>query len=518
MTRLVGMLADMTASAIMSIDQGTTSSRVVIYDEQARVVSTAQREHRQYFPQPGWVEHDALDIWNTVRELMGLVTARAGMSAEEIACIGITNQRETTVLWDAETGRPVHRAIVWQDTRTDDLLAAVRQRDDAEQLRRITGLPLASYFCAPKIAWILEHSEAAREAADRGALRFGTMDTWLLWNLTGGPHGGVHATDITNASRTLLMDLEAGQWKPELGERFGLSPAQLEPMLPEIRPSAADFGRVSSRVPLSGVHITGILGDQQSAAFGQGVFAPGEVKNTYGTGCFLLHNTGHEVVHSEHGLLSTVAYQLEGEAPLYALEGSIAQAGSVVQWLRDNLGVIAASDDVERLAGTVTDNGGVYFVPAFSGLFAPHWRPDARGLIIGLTGYATAGHIARAALEATAFQTRDVLAAVIEDTGMTPEMIRADGGMTVNDELMQFQADVLAVPVQRPKNVETTALGAAYAAGLSRGVWTDTDQLRKLGVTGQRWEPTMPSAQRRGLIRRWDRAVEHAQGWLLDEA
>lgn len=512
------MLANMTASAIMSIDQGTTSSRVVIYDERARVLSSAQREHRQHFPQPGWVEHDAVEIWNTVRELMGLVTARAGMSAEDIACIGITNQRETTVLWDVETGRPVHRAIVWQDTRTDDLLARVRESDDADELRRITGLPLASYFCAPKIAWILEYSEPARLAAERGTLRFGTMDTWLLWNLTGGVHGGVHATDITNASRTLLMDLETGQWRPELGAHFGLDPEQLGPMLPEIRASVSDFGAVSARVPLAGVRVTGILGDQQSAAFGQAVFAPGEVKNTYGTGCFLLHNTGAEVVRSEHGLLSTVAYQLDGEAPMYALEGSIAQAGSVVQWLRDNLGVITTSEDVERLAGTVTDNGGVYFVPAFSGLFAPHWRPDARGLIIGLTGYATAGHIARAALEATAFQTRDVLAAVVEDTGLTPEVIRADGGMSVNDELMQFQADVLGVPVQRPWNVETTALGAAYAAGLGHGVWTDLDQLRELCVTGQRWEPAMAPEQREALRRRWARAVVHAQGWLLDDA
>lgn len=507
----------MTSSAVMSIDQGTTSSRVVIYDEVGRTVASAQREHQQYFPQPGWVEHDPMEIWRTVRELMALATARAGLSGRDVRSIGITNQRETTVVWDARTGEPEHRAIVWQDTRTDEMIRRLSEAGEGQRLREITGLPLASYFCATKLAWLLEHVPEARQKASAGHLLFGTIDTWLLWNLTGGTNGGVHATDITNASRTLFMDLRTGQWRPELGEIFGIDPAMLAPMLAEIRPSSGEFGTAAARVPLHGVPITGILGDQQAAAFGQTIFDPGEVKNTYGTGCFLLHNTGTEPVHSEHGLLTTVAYQLQGQPPHYALEGSIAQAGSVVQWLRDNLGIIRTSDEVEQLANSVDDNGGVYFVPAFSGLFAPYWRPDARGLVIGLTGFATAAHLARATLEATAFQTRDVLSAVVEDTGLTPAVIRADGGMAVNDQLMQFQADILGVPVQRPTSVETTALGAAYASGLASGVWASTDELRKLWSEDQRWDPAMPTDQRQELIAGWDRAIQHAQGWLSGE-
>lgn len=505
-------------SMVLSIDQGTTSSRVVVYDAEAAVVASAQREHQQFFPEPGWVEHDPVEIWNNVRELIALVVARAGLDSSDVASIGITNQRETTVVWDRETGQPVYGAIVWQDVRTDPVIQQLVEDGAGPLIQQKTGLTLSSYFSASKIAWILDHVEAASDLAWEGRLAVGTMDSWLLWNLTGGPGRGEHATDITNASRTLLMDLHTGQWDFSLGEYFNIAPDILQTMLPTIKPSSGYFGSVAERIPLSGVPITGILGDQQAAAFGQTVFEDSEVKNTYGTGCFLLYNTGDTPVLSQHGLLTTVAYQLDGQPPRYALEGSIAQAGSVVQWLRDNLKIIERSEDVEALSESVADNGGVYFVPAFSGLFAPRWRSDARGIMIGLTGYATAGHIARAALEATAYQTLDVLLAVAEDTGQMPSAIRVDGGMAVNDHLMNFQSDILEVVVHRAVVVETTALGAAFASGLASGMWDDLEQLRGLYREDRSWQPTMDTEHRRRLIKGWNQAVEHSLGWIHDEA
>jgi len=504
----------MPPSAVMSIDQGTTSTRVVVMDQSGAIVASAQREHRQHFPRPGWVEHDPVEIWENTRELSGLALTRARMRPADIAAVGITNQRETTVLWDADTGRPVHRAIVWQDARTDDTMARLRAAGHEDAVRARTGLPLASYFAAGKIAWILEHVPEAAELAGTGRLRAGTVDSWLLWNLTGGPHGGVHATDVTNASRTLLMDLETLDWDEGLAAVFGIDPDLAAAMLPRIHPSVGQLGTIVGAEALNGVPVSGILGDQQAATFGQAAFGPGDVKNTYGTGCFLLQNTGTTPEASSHGLVTTVAYQVEDAPATYALEGSVAVAGSLAQWLRDNLGIIRDSAEVEALAGTVEDNGGVYFVPAFSGLYAPYWRPDARGLIAGLTGYATAGHLARAALEATAYQSRDVLEAVVADTGQRPDVLRVDGGMTVNDDLMQFQADILGVPVERPEQVETTAVGAAHAAGLAAGVWSGLEELARLWRPDRRWEPRMDRQHREDLLEHWDRAVRRSMDWV----
>ncbi|QCU77932.1 glycerol kinase GlpK [Citricoccus sp. SGAir0253] len=504
----------MPPSAVMSIDQGTTSTRVVVMDQSGAIVASAQREHRQHFPRPGWVEHDPVEIWENTRELSGLALTRARMRPADIAAVGITNQRETTVLWDADTGRPVHRAIVWQDARTDDTMARLRAAGHEDAVRARTGLPLASYFAAGKIAWILEHVPEAAALAGTGRLRAGTIDSWLLWNLTGGPHGGVHATDVTNASRTLLMDLETLDWDEGLAAVFGIDPDLAAAMLPRIHPSVGQLGTIVGAEALNGVPVSGILGDQQAATFGQAAFGPGDVKNTYGTGCFLLQNTGTTPQASSHGLVTTVAYQVEDAPAAYALEGSVAVAGSLVQWLRDNLGIIRDSAEVEALAGTVEDNGGVYFVPAFSGLYAPYWRPDARGLIAGLTGYATAGHLARAALEATAYQSRDVLEAVVADTGQRPDVLRVDGGMTVNDDLMQFQADILGVPVERPEQVETTAVGAAHAAGLAAGVWSGLGELAGLWRPDRRWEPRMDRQHREDLLEHWDRAVRRSMDWV----
>ncbi len=495
MTRYVGAL-----------DQGTTSTRFMIFDAAGQVVASDQREHRQIFPRPGWVEHDPLEIVERAWQVIDGALGAAGIDARELAGVGITNQRETSVVWDRATGRPVANAIVWQDTRTDELCRNLGGRDGADRFRPVTGLPLATYFSGPKVRWILDELDL-RGRAERGELAFGTVDSWLTWNLTGGVDGGRHVTDVTNASRTLLMDLATLSWDADLAAEIGVP----TPMLPEIRPSVEVYG--TGVGALSGVPIAGILGDQQAALFGQTCFEPGEAKNTYGTGCFMLLNTGTEAVPSASGLLTTVAYRIGSQPPIYALEGSIAIAGALVQWLRDNLGLIASSAEVETLAAEVEDNGDVYFVPAFSGLFAPHWRSDARGVIVGLTRFATKGHIARAALEATAFQTREVLDAMHADSGVALTGLKVDGGMVQNELLMQFQADLLGVPVIRPRVAETTALGAAYAAGLAVGYWDGVDVLRAQWREDRRWVPAMDDDERARLMSRWAQAVERTLGW-----
>ncbi len=497
---------------VISIDQGTTSSRAIIFDHDGSVVTVGQLEHRQIFPHAGWVEHDPKAIWDNTREVIGQALSKANLTRHDIAAVGITNQRETTVVWDRATGEAVYNAIVWQDTRTQAIIDRVAD-GDPDRLKAKTGLPLATYFSASKIAWILDNVDGARERAEAGELVFGTTDTWVLWNLTGGRNGGVHVTDVTNASRTLLMDLQTLAWDDELLELFGI-PAS---MLPEIRSSSEVYGTVETSSLLREVPVAGILGDQQAATFGQAAFDKGESKNTYGTGNFLIVNTGEEIVRSENGLITTVAYQLGDEPPRYALEGSIAVTGSLVQWLRDNLGIISTSEEVESLAASVDDNGGVYFVPAFSGLFAPHWRPDARGAILGLTRFANRGHLARAALEATAFQTREVLDAVNADFGVDIVELKVDGGMVANEALMQFQADLLNIPVIRPVVAETTALGAAYAAGLAVGFWKDRDELRANWQEGQRWQPTMKADERDRLMRNWSKAVSKTLDWVDDD-
>lgn len=494
---------------LIALDQGTTSSRALVVDGEGRVVAIGQLEHKQHFPQPGWVEHDATEIWAHTERVIDLALAEAGIGAAEIAAIGITNQRETTVVWDRASGEPIHRAIVWQDTRTQPMVDALAADGGIRRFAGLTGLPLASYFSATKIAWILENVPGARERAERGELLFGTTDSWLLWKLTGGPDGGVHATDVTNASRTLLMGLDSLAWEESLLTAFGIPRA----MLPEIRSSSEVYGEVAAG-PLAGVPIAGILGDQQAATFGQAAFDAGESKNTYGTGAFLLVNTGEQPVESTNGLITTLAYRLGAEPPRYALEGSIAVAGSLIQWLRDNLGIIDRSDEVEALATSVPDNGGVHIVPAFSGLFAPHWRADARGVITGLTRFATKAHLARASLEAVAFQTREVLDAIVADTGGTVGELRVDGGMVQNATLMQFQADVLGIPVVRPAVTETTALGAAFAAGLAVGVWGGLDELRALWREEARFEPVMPAEEREERLSTWRKAVERSLGWV----
>jgi glycerol kinase len=504
------------ADHVLAIDQGTTSTRAIVFDATATIVGVAQREHEQIFPRAGWVEHDPVEIWTSTEWVISACLSRAGIEASDIAAVGVTNQRETAIVWDRRTGRPVHNAIVWQDTRTQPRLDEIAAADGAGTFRfaEETGLPLATYFSASKIAWILDHVPGARAAAARGDLLFGTPDTWVVWNLTGGARGGIHVTDVTNASRTLLMDLVTLDWSDDLLEVWGIPRA----MMPQVRSSSEVVG--TSQLPdvLHGVPIAGILGDQQAAAFGQAAFHAGESKNTYGTGNFLLVNTGTDIVRSDSGLITTVAYRREGEAAHYALEGSIAVTGSLVQWLRDNLGIIQRSEDVETLAATVDDNGGAYFVPAFSGLFAPYWRPDARGALVGLTRYVNKAHIARAALESTAFQTRDVIDAVVADTGRALDELRVDGGMTRDDLLMQFQADILGIPVVRPKVVETTALGAAYAAGLATGVWGDLDELRAHWREDVRFEPRMPDDERERRYRMWRKAVSKSLDWVDDDA
>ena len=482
----------------------------MVFDHTGRVVTTAQKEHRQIYPQPGWVEHDPREIWQCVAEVMTAGLQHGRVTAENIVALGVTNQRETTVVWDRKTGEPLYNAIVWQDTRTLELCKRFVSQGAETWLRSRVGLPLATYFSGPKLAWILENIPGVRAKAEEGNALFGTIDTWLIWNLTGGVHGGVHVTDVTNASRTMMMNLETLDWDPESLQLFGVPRA----MLPEILSSSETYGLCGS--PLAYIPIAGNLGDQQAALFGQTCFAPGEAKNTYGTGCFMLMNTGQAIVPSSAGLLTTVAYQLGRTPPVYALEGSIAMAGALVHWFRDNLGLIEKSADIEALARTVTDNGGIFFVPAFSGLFAPYWKNDARGIIVGLTGYVTKGHIARAVLEATAWQTREVLDAMNVDAGIPFTAMKVDGGMVNNELLMQFQADVLGVPVIRPTCTETTALGAAYAAGLAVGVWRNVDELRANWGKDKEWTPTMDPKVREKGYRDWKRAVTRTFAWIDD--
>ncbi|HEY5319952.1 MAG TPA: glycerol kinase GlpK [Galbitalea sp.] len=501
------------ADYVLAIDQGTTSSRAIIFDKSGSIISTGQLEHEQIFPKAGWVEHDPKEIWNNTREVIGQALSKANLTRHDIAAVGITNQRETAVVWDKTTGEPVYNAIVWQDTRTQSIVDRLAKDGGVERFKETVGLPLATYFSGTKIVWILENVEGAREKAEAGDLLFGTTDTWVLWNLTGGVKGGVHATDVTNASRTLFMDLKTLSWRQDILDIFGV-PAS---MLPEIRSSSEVYGVAEDNSLLREVKIAGILGDQQAATFGQAAFDQGEAKNTYGTGNFLIFNTDTEIVHSKNGLLTTLGYKL-GDAPAhYALEGSIAVTGSLIQWLRDNLGLISSAAEVEDLAKTVDDNGGVYFVPAFSGLFAPYWRSDARGALVGLTRYVNKGHIARAALEATAFQTREVLDAVNADSGVPLTELKVDGGMIANNLLMQFQADILGVPVVRPVVAETTALGAAYAAGLAVGFWSDLDDLRKNWQEDSRWTPNMDDAERDRQMRNWKKAVTKTFDWVDDD-
>ncbi|TFD63993.1 glycerol kinase GlpK [Cryobacterium sp. Hh38] len=498
---------------ILAIDQGTTSSRAIIFDKAGSIVSTGQLEHEQILPQAGWVEHDPKEIWDNTREVIGQALSKANLTRHDIKAIGITNQRETAVVWDKTTGIPVYNAIVWQDTRTQPIVDRLAADGGVERFKQKVGLPLATYFSGTKIVWILENVEGARAKADAGDLLFGTTDSWVLWNLTGGVDGGVHATDVTNASRTLFMDLETLQWDDEILAIFDVPRS----MLPSIRSSSEVYGTAHTSSLLREVLVAGILGDQQAATFGQAAFDQGEAKNTYGTGNFLIFNTGTEIVHSKNGLLTTLGYKLGDAAPHYALEGSIAVTGSLVQWMRDNLGMISSAAEIEDLAKTVDDNGGAYFVPAFSGLFAPYWRANARGALVGLTRFVNKGHIARAALEATAFQTREVIDAVNADSGVPLTEIKVDGGMIANNTLMQFQADILGVPVVRPVVAETTALGAAYAAGLAVGFWSGLDELRTNWQEDSRWTPQMNDEERNRQLRNWKKAVTKTFGWVDED-
>ena len=498
-------------SYVAAIDQGTTSTRTMIFDHSGRVVAVDQKEHEQIFPQAGWVEHNAEEIWENTRAVTSAALAKADLQASDIAAVGITNQRETTLVWDRKTGKPVYNAIVWQDTRTDRIVDELGKLGGGqERYRPKTGLPLATYFSGPKIKWILDNVDGARSRAEAGDLLFGNMDTWLVWNMTGGPDGGVHITDPTNASRTLLMDLDTLSWDADIAADMGIPLS----MLPEIRSSSEVYGKVRPRGGLSGVPIAGILGDQQAATFGQACLSPGEAKNTYGTGNFVLLNTGTEKVMSENGLLTTVCYKIGSNDTVYALEGSIAVTGSLVQWLRDNLGLIRTAAEIETLAASVDDNGGAYFVPAFSGLFAPYWRSDARGVIAGLTRYVSKGHIARAVLEATAFQTREVIEAMNADSGVPLKSLKVDGGMVVNELLMQFQADILDVPVIRPVVAETTALGAAYAAGLAIEFWASEDDIRNNWAQDKEWQPSMDARRRDTEYHNWKKAVTKTFDWV----
>jgi glycerol kinase len=493
-----------------ALDQGTTSTRCMIFDHSGKVVSVAQKEHEQIFPQPGWVEHDAQEVWARSKEVIDEALSNANATADDIAGLGITNQRETTVVWDRNTGEPVMNAIVWQDTRTDRLVDELSRDGGQDRFRQQTGLPLATYFSGPKVRWILDNVDGARERAEAGDLVFGNMDTWCIWNLTGGTDGGLHITDGTNASRTLMMDLETRQWDDAIASAIGVPMS----MLPEIRASSEVYGEVRSGGGMQGVKIAGDLGDQQAATFGQTCFSPGEAKNTYGTGNFLLLNTGTEAVQSKNGMLTTLGYKIGDNAPIYCLEGAIAITGALVQWLRDNLKMIKAAPEVEELAQTVEDNGGLYIVPAFSGLFAPYWKSNARGVFAGLTRYVNAGHIARATLEATAYQSREIVEAMNQDSGVPLESLKVDGGMVQNDLLMQFQADLLGVPVIRPEVAETTALGAAYAAGLATGFWESEEDLRNNWAEDKRWEPTMDAAKRDEYFKYWKKAVTRTFDWF----
>ncbi|WP_410605171.1 glycerol kinase GlpK [Amycolatopsis sp. lyj-90] len=498
---------------IGAVDQGTTSTRFMIFDHGGNEIARHQLEHEQILPKPGWVEHDPTEIWERTRSVIATALNKANLTAADLASLGITNQRETTVVWNRRTGRPYCNAIVWQDTRTDRIASALERAGKGDVIRRKAGLPPATYFSGGKLQWILENVDGVREDAEKGDALFGTTDSWLIWNLTGGSDGGVHVTDPTNASRTMLMDLETLEWDDELLSFFDI-PKQ---MLPSIRPSSNNggFGTTRADGPLGGeVAITGVLGDQQAATVGQVCFRPGEAKNTYGTGNFLLLNTGHEVVRSKHGLLTTLAYQFGDEKPVYALEGSIAVTGSAVQWLRDQLGIISGASQSESLARQVEDNGGVYFVPAFSGLFAPYWRSDARGAIVGLTRATTNAHLARATLEAICYQTRDVVEAMQNDSGVTLDVLRVDGGVTANELCMQLQADILGVPVSKPVVAETTALGAAYAAGLAVGFWKSTDELEQNWNEDKRWTPSWTDEQRTEGYAGWQKAVGRTLDWV----
>jgi len=503
---------------IAAIDQGTTSTRFIIFDHGGNVVAVDQKEHRQIYPKPGWVEHDPLEIWRNTLDVMRIAEL-SGLKPTDIAAIGITNQRETTVVWDRNTGKPVYNAIVWQDTRTDETIKKLaragrsdhrersRSAGGQDRFRKKTGLPLATYFSGPKIKWILDNVEGARARAKKGELLFGNIDSWLMWNLT-----GVHVTDVTNASRTMLMNLRSLDWDEEILKIMGIPRA----ILPEIKSSSEIYGYVGTKhiSPLQGIPVAGDLGDQQAALFGQTCFRAGEAKNTYGTGCFMLLNTGHKPVQSKAGLLTTLGYKIGNQKAVYALEGSIAITGALVQWLRDNLGLIQSSGEVEALAKSVEDSGGIYFVPAFSGLYAPYWKSDARGVIVGMTRYVNKGHIARAALEATAYQTREALDAMEKDSGVKLTALKVDGGMVFNELLMQFQSDILNVPVVRPKVAETTALGAAYAAGLAVGFWKDFDELKNNWGRDKEWKPAMDSKQRKKLYSGWKKAVTRTFDWV----
>jgi glycerol kinase len=496
------------AEYVGALDQGTTSTRFMIFNHSGGVVGIDQKEHEQIYPKPGWVEHDAMEIWERSKEVIRVALQKTGLKASDLAAVGITNQRETAVVWDKKTGKPVHNAIVWQDTRTDTICNELAKDGGQDRFRAKVGLPLATYFSGPKIMWLLENVPGLRAKAEAGDLAFGNLDSWCIWNLTGGVHGGLHVTDVTNASRTMLMNLETLDWDPEILKIMGIPKA----MLPQIRPSSEVYGKCVD--PLPGIPVAGDLGDQQAAIFGQTCYSVGEAKNTYGTGNFMLLNTGTKPVQSKNGLLTTLGYKIGSQPAVYCLEGSIAITGALVQWMRDNLGLIKTSADIETLAKTVDDNGGAYFVPAFSGLFAPYWKSDARGVIAGLTRYVTKGHIARAVLEATAWQTREVLDAMNADSGVALTALKVDGGMVFNELLMQFQADVLGVPVIRPKVAETTALGAAYAAGLAVGFWKEVEELRKNWQVDRTWEPKMDATERENQYKLWKKAVTRTFDWV----
>ncbi|MBK9053251.1 MAG: glycerol kinase GlpK [Chloroflexi bacterium] len=496
---------------VAAIDQGTTSTRCMIFNHSGEPVGIHQMEHKQIYPQAGWVEHDPMEIWARTQDVVKGAMANAGLTADDIVAVGVTNQRETTVVWDKTTGKPYYNAIVWQDTRTDKICNELAKDGGQDRFRDKVGLPLATYFSGPKVRWVLDNVPGVREAAEAGNAVFGNIDTWVIWNLTGGPNGGAHVTDVTNASRTMLMNLNTLDWDAEICDTMGIPMS----MLPKVRSSSTVYGRTLADGPFGGsIPVSGDLGDQQAATVGQACFSPGEAKNTYGTGCFMILNTGTTAVPSKNGLLTTLCYKFGDEPAVYALEGSIAITGALVQWLRDNLDFFDFSPHIEDYAKSVEDNGGVYFVPAFSGLFAPYWRSDARGAIVGLTRYVTKAHIARAALEATAYQTREVLDAMNADSGVPLTALKVDGGMVFNNTLMQFQSDVLAVPVVRPKVAETTALGAAYAAGLAVGFWKNTDEMRANWGVDHTWEPAEGSNASTGLYAQWKKAVTKTFDWV----
>jgi glycerol kinase len=491
-----------------AIDQGTTSTRFMVFDHSGNVVAIDQMEHEQIYPKPGWVEHDPLEIWSRTQDVIRGGLKKGNVDPKDIAAVGITNQRETTVVWEKATGKPVYNAIVWQDTRTDKICNDLAANGGQDRFRLKVGLPLATYFSGPKVKWILDNIDGVRAKAIKGEVLFGNIDTWVIWNLTGGPNGGAHVTDVTNASRTMLMNLDTLDWDDEILSIMGIP----KTMLPAIKASSEVYGKAGGA--LGGIPVAGDLGDQQAALFGQACYDPGEAKNTYGTGCFMLLNTGTKAVQSKNGLLTTLGYKIGDQPAVYALEGSIAITGALVQWLRDNLGLIEKSPDVEALAKTVEDNGGIYFVPAFSGLFAPYWKSDARGAIVGMTRYVNKGHFARATLEATAFQTREVLDAMNKDSGVDLTALKVDGGMVYNELLMQFQSDILGVPVIRPKVSETTALGAAYAAGMAVGFWSTYDELRANWGKDKEWKPQMSAEQRGSQYANWKKAVTRTFDWV----